>query len=947
MASIEEETEVKETIETDISDLTVKTESIIDRSKKEKKSQGPSRIVIIILAALESVGLSLVIFKALNTGQGASGVTTMEIGIFLPIFYFIKKNNLHIKLFRGLSVMAVLFAIAGASFDILLHVKYAADTWSLCGYLLVYLSWFPYLNRNLFPRVMTKVQAPPNINIQTSSPISINRTHSSASLPGVSSASNLTSYNSTANTSGISSHLCDKTSPWKVLFISAFIKIVFTLASSALLIKFAMDDFSFDNGWTQGWNWNTSDDVFVLFIVHTTTSIVGYAIAVFACHTCMDRGSFVIPLILSSPIAYIILAVARSCEWIRDFSGHSPDFCVKDSSLIYSLIAMLCFCIAISLTFGRLLWNVQNIVLQKEIQLFWHPTYNSVMLEQWLLLNRKLNDDMEEESNQINRNTEKTRVYICTTMYRESRYEMQQLLESIRNISQATSDKSQIHFESHVFLDGAIKGEEMTDYALQLLSLLKDALNIDDLKTCTKTSTPYGLKFGWKLPGPSKMTFIIHMKDPKKVKKKKRWSQIMYMSYVLDFLRKQHLDGESNCTVSESDCYILTTDADVKFTPESVEALLDFMKRDSSVGAVCARTYPIGKGPLVWYQKFEYAIGHWFQKAAEHVLGSVLCAPGCFSVYRCSAIKSILPNYASDVERAFEFLIKDMGEDRWLCTLMVQSGWRIEYCAASKNETYCPDEFEEFYKQRRRWIASTLANIISLIEEWNLIRSLNHRVPFLFCIYQMFLLVSTVIGPSTVIIIVAGGLNYAWNVDLILAVVLQIVVCVIYALICLYKKEKWQMQFGKVITFLYAVVMTAVVVGIAEQVAEDLISLNDKVKVETKDGKTVTIQPTVGPGAISDDVPVSVVTLYLGLLIAIFLVSGAFHPTEIACLLHGFTYLLCLPSGYLVLNIYSVVNITDRSWENRTQDTCQSYDRCTNTLPKALQMVAKVQGYTK
>lgn len=67
-------------------------------------------------------------------------------------------------------------------------------------------------------------------------------------------------------------------------------------------------------------------------------------------------------------------------------------------------------------------------------------------------------------------------------------------------------------------------------------------------------------------------------------------------------------------TVKDSDCFILTTDADVKFTPESVEALLDLMKRDTSVGAVCARTYPLGGGPLVWYQKFEYAIGHWFQK---------------------------------------------------------------------------------------------------------------------------------------------------------------------------------------------------------------------------------------------------------------------------------------------------------------------------------------------
>ena len=43
--------------------------------------------------------------------------------------------------------------------------------------------------------------------------------------------------------------------------------------------------------------------------------------------------------------------------------------------------------------------------------------------------------------------------------------------------------------------------------------------------------------------------------------------------------------------------------------------------RDDHVGAVCARTHPIGSGPLVWYQIFDYAVGHWFQKTAEHVLG--------------------------------------------------------------------------------------------------------------------------------------------------------------------------------------------------------------------------------------------------------------------------------------------------------------------------------------
>lgn len=38
------------------------------------------------------------------------------------------------------------------------------------------------------------------------------------------------------------------------------------------------------------------------------------------------------------------------------------------------------------------------------------------------------------------------------------------------------------------------------------------------------------------------------------------------------------------------------------------------------------------------YQMFEYAIGHWLQKATEHVLGCVLCSPGCFSLFRGKAV---------------------------------------------------------------------------------------------------------------------------------------------------------------------------------------------------------------------------------------------------------------------------------------------------------------------
>ncbi|XP_066270056.1 uncharacterized protein [Branchiostoma lanceolatum] len=206
----------------------------------------------------------------------------------------------------------------------------------------------------------------------------------------------------------------------------------------------------------------------------------------------------------------------------------------------------------------------------------------------------------------------------------------------------------------------------------------------------------------------------------------------------------------------DRDSYILATDADIKFSPQSAKALMEIMSTDPSVGAVCARTHPLGSGPMVWYQVFDYAIGHWFQKVANSVLGTVLCCPGCFSVYRCKAVRDTLATYATTVSKGEEFLTKDMGEDRWLCTLMVEKGWRLEYTAVSEDSTYCPEEFDEFFNQRRRWIPSTIANQLELIRKWGGGQVKSDYVSKFFILYQGFLLFSSMIGPSTVILIMAG-----------------------------------------------------------------------------------------------------------------------------------------------------------------------------------------------
>ncbi|KAL7855449.1 hypothetical protein AOLI_G00190530 [Acnodon oligacanthus] len=83
---------------------------------------------------------------------------------------------------------------------------------------------------------------------------------------------------------------------------------------------------------------------------------------------------------------------------------------------------------------------------------------------------------------------------------------------------------------------------------------------------------------------------------------------------------------------------ILALDGDTDFQPSAVMLLVDRPRMYPEVGAACGRIHPTGTGPMVWYQKFEYAAGHWLQKTAEHVFGCVLCSPGCFSLFRAAAL---------------------------------------------------------------------------------------------------------------------------------------------------------------------------------------------------------------------------------------------------------------------------------------------------------------------
>lgn len=94
-------------------------------------------------------------------------------------------------------------------------------------------------------------------------------------------------------------------------------------------------------------------------------------------------------------------------------------------------------------------------------------------------------------------------------MYHEIEQEMEQLLQSLHDIDCAR-EKSKRQIESHIFFDGAIKGDVLNNYVLQLISLIPKSLKVK-IEHCMKLKTPYGMQMRWRLPGG--MFFHIHLKD--------------------------------------------------------------------------------------------------------------------------------------------------------------------------------------------------------------------------------------------------------------------------------------------------------------------------------------------------------------------------------------------------------------------------------------------------
>ncbi|KZF26088.1 glycosyltransferase family 2 protein [Xylona heveae TC161] len=386
---------------------------------------------------------------------------------------------------------------------------------------------------------------------------------------------------------------------------------------------------------------------------------------------------------------------------------------------------------------------------------------------------------------------------IClVTAYSEGVEGLRTTLDSL-----ATTDYPNSHKALLIICDGIIKGHgETMSTPDAALSMLKDhAVLPDEVQPYSYVAVAGGSKrhnmakvyagfydYGEDSVVPADrqqrvpMMVVVKCGTPQEAEQAKpgnrgkRDSQIIIMSFLqkvmfderMTELEYEMFNGLWRITGISPDFYeiMLMVDADTKVFPDCLTHMVSAMVTDPEVMGLCGET-KIANKTQSWVsmiQVFEYFISHHQAKSFESVFGGVTCLPGCFCMYRIKAPKGgqnywvpILAN--PDVVEHYSENVVDtlhkknlllLGEDRYLSTLMLKTFPKRKqiFLPQAVCKTVVPDKFMVLLSQRRRWINSTVHNLMELV----LVRDLCGT----FCFSMQFVvfieLIGTLVLPAAI-----------------------------------------------------------------------------------------------------------------------------------------------------------------------------------------------------
>jgi chitin synthase len=295
--------------------------------------------------------------------------------------------------------------------------------------------------------------------------------------------------------------------------------------------------------------------------------------------------------------------------------------------------------------------------------------------------------------------------------------------------------------------------------------------------------------------------------------------------------------------------YMLMVDADTYITNDSLTKMVACMVSNKKLIGLCGETFVANEKDSIttMIQVYEYFISHHLAKSFESMFGSVTCLPGCFSMYRIRTSKDVplliapalIEEYANpQVDTLHKKNLLSLGEDRFLTTLMMKHfpRWKTMFTPDAKCYTNVPDNFSVLMSQRRRWINSTIHNLVELSRP-----RLGSKLCGFCCVSMRFVvildLISTLVAPASVVYV--GYLIYTIAFEkAMIPIVSLIMIGAIYVLQAVIFLLKWKPEhIGWMIVYILAMPFFSFVMPIYAFWHMDEFKWGDTRIVTGEDGK--------------------------------------------------------------------------------------------------------------
>lgn len=157
----------------------------------------------------------------------------------------------------------------------------------------------------------------------------------------------------------------------------------------------------------------------------------------------------------------------------------------------------------------------------------------------------------------------------------------------------------------------------------------------------------------------------------------------------------------------------VTVDSDSIVKPDTLRNLVSPFVTNKNCGAVAGNVHVLNhdKGVIPKMLNVSFVFSFEFIRAAQSMLGSVLCTPGALAAYRRKAVMKCLPEW---INQTFMGQPSDIGEDRAMTNMILKQGHHVLFQRNAYVLTNVPEKYSGLYKMFIRWERSNVRENIMM-----------------------------------------------------------------------------------------------------------------------------------------------------------------------------------------------------------------------------------------